>query len=812
MSPTRVLIALAAIAAVGAPGGQAQERPRRWERPGFDFTPDGVWRRRAAQVRVERLRALESGELPRLNAPVRQRSLQPSTMAITGVLRVPVFLVHFTNVAPPHNAARYDTVLFGTVPPAGRPFTVRTFYEQMSNGVFSMQGQVLGWIQLANNDAFYEGGCNGLCSNANIDNLIAEAVAATDATVDFGQFDNDGPDGVPNSGDDDGFVDMAVFVHPELGGECGGNQNIWAHRFFYSGWTGTPLSTADPRNGGGAIRVNNYTIQSGVGGASSCTASEIMPVGTVAHETGHGLGLPDLYDTNPSDSDDSEGIGEWGLMGSGNYSTSLSPSHMEGFSRLVLGWVTVRDLTTNGTYTFGPYTLGDTIFRVTPVVSNTRGEYFLLENRQGTLGDSALIRLKGPGMLIWHVDQQQYNSGFGSNRVNSGSIHGLWLRQADGLNQLRSSVQGVRNRGDAGDPWPGTSNNRTFGFSGNPSATLNTGLFAGFVIDSIRQVVAGGEVAFRLRFGGVTRIAASDTNAQVLVRGTAYRVYQEIHNDGDTLTVSMDSVQQDLDGRTRWTFVSWSNSQPRTHLLTATLAGATLTASVRREFRIQVSVSGSGTVTSTPVLNLAAGAFYPDGDTLRIEAVPQSGHVFLRWQGDTTSTNTVLRFPLRRPLTLTALFQAQLAVSDSNFRTAVMGAPYSDTLRMTGGTGSYLFQLVPGAGALPPGLTINSSTGVISGIPTHDSTYVALVQVISGTQQLQFSIRVTVTAPQVALQSAVNALLGQPGALTADELRYLDLLGNRNNAFDLGDFVAFLDKTGLSLDTATMARLMGRNR
>ena len=30
--------------------------------------------------------------------------------------------------------------------------------------------------------------------------------ALDDGSVDWGQFDNDGPDGIPNSGDDDGFV------------------------------------------------------------------------------------------------------------------------------------------------------------------------------------------------------------------------------------------------------------------------------------------------------------------------------------------------------------------------------------------------------------------------------------------------------------------------------------------------------------------------------------------------------------------------------------------------------------------------------
>src|SRR6185436_11558433 len=122
----------------------------------------------------------------------------------------------------------------------------------------------------------------------------------------------------------------------------------------------------DPVTGspGSHIFVFDYTLQAGVGGTTACDIAQIMAIGTIAHETGHGLGLPDFYDTDPSDQDDSEGIGNWGLMGSGNYTKPMSPSYMEGFSRLQLGWVTVRNLTAAGTYSLGPYTVSDTIFRI----------------------------------------------------------------------------------------------------------------------------------------------------------------------------------------------------------------------------------------------------------------------------------------------------------------------------------------------------------------------------------------------------------------------------------------------------------------
>ena len=42
-----------------------------------------------------------------------------------------------------------------------------------------------------------------------------------DAIYDFGQYDNDGPDGDPNSGDDDGYVDFVMFSYLNYAGMRG---------------------------------------------------------------------------------------------------------------------------------------------------------------------------------------------------------------------------------------------------------------------------------------------------------------------------------------------------------------------------------------------------------------------------------------------------------------------------------------------------------------------------------------------------------------------------------------------------------------
>jgi M6 family metalloprotease-like protein len=825
MRALRLVTAVASAALLFPAHAAAQQPARRWEPRGFEFSPNGVWRRRSAQVRAARLAALARGDLWSLNAPLQAGALmaapgtaQPTAMAVTGTLREPVFLVTPKNLpaAGPFPASQYTTLLFGNSPPAGRPFTIQTFYEQMSNGLLSVQGTVLGWIGLDSNDTWYEGSssCNGLCASAHIPQLMREAVQKTDTAVDFGQFDNDGPDGIPNSGDDDGIVDLAVFIQPEIGGECGGNNNIWSHRFWYSGYGLGALVTNDPRRDAGGnpipgqfIVIDDYTIQSGVGGSNyvPCDPSAIMPIGTIAHETGHGFDLPDLYDTNPSDGDDSEGIGEWGLMSSGSYASPLSPAHMEGWSRLQLGWVTTRDLTTNGTYTLGGYTVGDTIFRVTPTVPNPRGEYFLIESREPQLGDTALLAKRGStgGLLIYHVDGQQIQAGTLANTVNSGSIHGLWLLQADGLNQLRSSTPGVRNRGDAGDPYPGTTQNRSLSFNTNPDDRLNAGgAYSGFAIDSIRKLADSVTMSMRVRFGALTVVRAADSGATIRFRGASTAVVRDLFADGDTATVDIDSVQIDDVGATQFLFQSWSDGGARTHQVTLSSAGDTLIAALTYRYRATFTPVGGGSILVGG--GTTSGTFLDPGDSVLLTAQSPAGISFIRWTGDTTTTQASLVLRMNRPWTVVANFQAQLAVADTVLRPGVMGAPYADTLRMTGGSGTYAYTRV--AGTLPPGLTLTAA-GIVSGVPAKDSTYTFTVRVGSAGQQLDLPMAITVTAPTLVPTAVVDQLLQGGTALTADEQRFMDLQGNANGNYDIGDVTAWFDDHPGLLTPAVLRRL-----
>src|SRR3972149_3952994 len=61
---------------------------------------------------------------------------------LQGTLFVPTILIAFknTNVGALPDSAQYNQIHYTTTPLTGRSYTVRTFYEEMSHGVFSVQG------------------------------------------------------------------------------------------------------------------------------------------------------------------------------------------------------------------------------------------------------------------------------------------------------------------------------------------------------------------------------------------------------------------------------------------------------------------------------------------------------------------------------------------------------------------------------------------------------------------------------------------------------------------------------------------------
>ena len=826
----RLLGAVALLCSLVPVTAAAQASPHpRWEIPGFDFRKDGVWRTRARNVKATRSRLIAGAQFSVLNS--RSALGTTSATAVSGVLEVPAILFRFKDSpAPLFTAAQYNDVLFGATPTgaaAGRPYTYRSFYNQMSNGTFDIQGTTYTYVNLDSNEVWYAGGtsagcalqnpfgsqnCNGLFSNTAVtrmQNGLREALTKLDATVDFSQY-------VTSAGDN-GFVPLVLFIHPAMGGECGPGgapeNHLWAHRFTVGTYT---TQDNDPFHAGQKVKISDYILQSGLGGPSSCSTSEIMPIGTVAHETGHSFGLPDLYDTDGT----TEGVGQWDLMSSGSFTSALSPARMGAWSLNELGWITIRSLTTTGTYAFddGSPPPGDTALYVRVQGSNPFGEYYLLENRQRQQSDTALIRIhcvraSSPGcpggLLIWHIDSAKLAQSF-NNDVNAGAIHGVAVVQADSFANLdaapvtgnfcasTSTFFGCSNRGDAGDLFPGTINgatNNTRGlvFRTNPAALKNIdGSFAGFAVDSVQQLVANRTLSFRLRFGALTLVRASDTTATIQFAGSSYAVFRDLLEEGQGYAVGITDPQISPNGRTRFHFGSWSDGGAQSHSYTGHLAGGTLTANLTRDFKLIATSDTGGSIQADTAINLTTGDFIPEGRVVTLTATPGS-FAFCGWTLDTVTSNAVVALPMGHPYTVHAAFGIAPTITSAPGRPAgIMGATYLDTLKVSGGGTSKVWSII--SGSLPTGLSLSAS-GVITGFPQQTGDFGFTARVTScGTLTSAFTL--SVTAPTLTTSDVTMQLLGPTAPLNADQVRYLDFLGNNNGSFDVGDFLAWVKLTG----------------
>jgi hypothetical protein len=87
---------------------------------------------------------------------------------------------------------------------------------------------------------------------------------------------------------------------------------------------------------------------------------------------------------------------------------------------------------------------------------------------------------------------------------------------------------------------------------------------------------------------------------------------------------------------------------------------------------------------------------------------------------------------------------AALSITTASLPAAIVGTAYNQTLAATGGTGAYTWSVF--AGTLPVGLSLNSTSGVISGTPTP-----------AGTSSVTFRVTdAAATTANAALSIAVN--------------------------------------------------------
>jgi immune inhibitor A len=202
--------------------------------------------------------------------------------------------------------------------------SMRQFYIENSSNRYTVYGDVTDWVPLDGVACDYDDGDPGPGNAYLVWDFLIESIdgwydmqIAAGMTPDqidaylaeFDVWDRYDYDGDGDFNEPDGYIDHMQFVHAGEGNEAGGGAlgdcAIWSHSWGTYWW----LPVGPSFNASGGIQVGDsdfwvldYTIQPENGG-----------VGVFAHEFGHDLGLPDLYDYTGENS-----TGFWTIMSSGS--------------------------------------------------------------------------------------------------------------------------------------------------------------------------------------------------------------------------------------------------------------------------------------------------------------------------------------------------------------------------------------------------------------------------------------------------------------------------------------------------------------
>lgn len=222
------------------------------------------------------------------------------------------------------------------------------------------------------------------------------------------------------------------------------------YRLTWAG-LGAPFVSQD------GYRFDNYTFCPDQAGDLS---GNLAFIGVCAHENGHTLGMPDLYDYSFT----TTGNGYFDLMAYGTYGYNFGeePFHYGGFSKLFMNWVTPNLLLSGvNEVTLPPSAEEPALIKLYPNGNPGAGQYFLLENRQ-PLGFDRYWEQRGlcPGLLIWHIDEQIISDPTLFTNVNSrppvlgAPPHpGVRVVEADGEWEMISASNGELNYGECEDSW-----------------------------------------------------------------------------------------------------------------------------------------------------------------------------------------------------------------------------------------------------------------------------------------------------------------------------------------------------------------------
>lgn len=384
---------------------------------------------------AQNIKGMDDGYILNRNGELELIPIPPHP--VIGKLHVKVLLIDFEDRKGYLPRQHYENLLFSENSyPTG---SMRDYYEEVSHGKVEITGRIHGWFRMPEPYSFYtnyESGLGGDSYPRNAQRMAEDAVRkALEYEVEFEpELDKL----------NQGIITALFIIHAGLGAEelipNFRPGEIWSHKWSFR---------------------NPVDISPNLSASTYLAVPQDCDIGACCHELGHlAFQWDDFYDPNYTD-DGKEwaGSGSWDLMAGGTYNLgSLMPAHPAGLHKIQHHWVTVEEVKKSKSITLGPVIKSGKLVKIISPVYN-KGQYLLLENRTRAGFD---FGLPGEGLLVWRVDE--------SKDQETPDKPALLLIQADGRHELE--IPKDWNEGDAGDPFPGSTNQTFLGDTGDISTSF----------------------------------------------------------------------------------------------------------------------------------------------------------------------------------------------------------------------------------------------------------------------------------------------------------------------------------------------------
>lgn len=282
--------------------------------------------------------------------------------------------------------------------------TLKNYIQEVSYGKADIEGEVGNWV-IGEMDSTYYGENE---KQEFMTYMISDVMKKSDNFFDYKEYDTS----------KDKYIDYLLIIHSGKAEEKTANRS-------------------DIRSG--VWDINELYID-GIKVKKAAIISKDAPLGIIAHEFFHMLGLADIY---INDQNQETFVGRYSLMDKGcwngnqdKYDGSI-PSHITAYEKSLLGWIELKEIDEKGIYTLKNINQNDEACILQ--IEKNRKEYIIIENRQKKGYD---MEINGSGILMYRlykedINGESFEKSLINNTLNNNEPKRYFVMEANGARNIK---------------------------------------------------------------------------------------------------------------------------------------------------------------------------------------------------------------------------------------------------------------------------------------------------------------------------------------------------------------------------------------